>query len=96
MIINVVPDNLENVFDGFKLKGDITIIDPVGNRLIEKKKMGWDEDKKRLIFAWNVKNANGRYVGSGMYLCLIDIEENSDGPDNSGIKETKKHILGVK
>ncbi len=95
MIINVVPDNINNVFEKFRLKGTVTILDPVGNRIIEKKKMGWDGKKKRLIFAWNLKNINGRYVGSGMYLSLIEIEEISDASENSGLKEIKKLMIGV-
>lgn len=96
MIINVVPDDKSNVYEGFKLKGELTIIDAVGNLVIEKKEMGWDEANKRLIFVWNVKNSNGRYVGSGMYLCLIDIEEISTGPDHSGVNEVKRVMIGVK
>ena len=96
MIINVVPDDLENVHEGFSLKGHITILDAVGNIIIEKKKMGWHDEKKRLIFAWSLKNSNGRYVGSGMYLCLIEIEETTTGPENSGLKEMKRLMVGVK
>jgi hypothetical protein len=96
MIINVVPDNLDNVFEEFKLKGEITILDPVGNRVIEKRNMGWDEEKKRLIFVWNLKNSNGRAVGTGMYVCLFEIEETTEGVANTGLKETKKLIVGVK
>lgn len=96
MIINVVPDNLENVFENFKLKGAISILDPLGNRIIENKKMGWDNEKKRLIYVWNLKNRNGRYVGSSMYVSLIEIEETTDGAENSGLTDVKKLLLGVK
>ncbi len=96
MIINVVPDHHENVFESFELKGNVTILDPVGNKLIEKIKMGWDDEKKRLIFVWNVKNINGRYVGPGMYLSLIEIEETTEGLENSGLKAMKKLMIGVK
>lgn len=95
MIINVVPDEKDNVYKGFKLSGELIILDPVGNRVVEKKEMGWDDNNKRLIWAWNLKNMNRRYVGSGMYLCLIEIEETTVGSNNKGLKETKKILLGV-
>ncbi len=96
MIINIVPDDYTNVFKEFRLKGTLTILDPVGNRLIEKKRMGWDDVRKRLIFAWNVKNSNGRYVGPGMYVCLFEVEEITEGAVNTHLKEVMKLIVGVK
>ncbi len=96
MVINVVPDRLENVFAAFRCKGELSILDAVGNRVIESRKMGWDEKNKRLIFVWNLKNSNNRYVGSGMYVCLIEIEETTKSSENSGLKEVKKILVGVK
>ncbi len=96
MIINVVPDNVDNVFDNFELQGEIVILDAVGNRVIDKKTMAWDKEKKRLIWAWSVKNRFGRYVGSGMYLCIIELKEITKGSENSGYSETRKLLIGVK
>jgi hypothetical protein len=96
MIINLIPDDRENLFDTFEAEGSITILDPLGNTLIENKRMAWDNTKKRIVFAWSVKNRNGRYVGPGMYLCLFDIEETTKGPEHSGFNEKKRVMVGVK
>ncbi len=96
MIINVVPDNVDNVFEAFQASGTITILDPIGNTIIKDKPMAWDDSKKRLIFVWNLKNSNSRIVGSGMYLCLFDIQETTAEPDNSGYAQKMKLMVGVK
>ncbi len=95
MIIMVSPDNEENVFDGFKLQAQVTILDALGNKVVSGKEMGWDASRKRLVWVWNLKNHNGRFIGSSAYVCLIDIQEISQGPDRLGINETKKIVLGV-
>lgn len=95
MLIQVVPDKLENVFDSFKLKGFISIIDPLGNNLIMKKKMAWYDEKKSLIFAWNLKNENTRLVENSPYLCLIEIEETTDSAENTRLKEVKKLLVDI-
>ncbi len=96
MMINVVPDNVKNVFESFSLQGRLTILDAVGNKVIDGSDMAWDDDNKRLIWAWSVKNRNGRYVGRGMYLCVIEFEETTKGSENTGLKGTKKILLGVR
>ncbi len=96
MIITVVPDNLENVFKEFQASGTITILDAVGNTIIKNKPMAWDEPKKRLVFAWSLMNTNNRVVGSGMYVCLFDIQETTAEPDHSGYSKKMRLMLGVK
>jgi len=42
------------------------------------------------VFVWDGTNLNERYVGTGSYLAIVDIE------DNKGNKETRKLKIGVK
>jgi hypothetical protein len=98
MIIKVVPDprNIGKYIPDLKAKGTLTILDAVGNTLVLKEKLAWWDDHKSLVWVWNLKNSNGRIVGPGMYVCLFDIEETTVGAENTGIKVTKRLLVGVK
>ena len=98
MIISVTPDNVDIVLKDFTLRGHLTIYDAVGNQVRKRRRMGWDEQHKSLVYVWNAKNENLRSVGSAMYLCLIEIEEITPSLNyqDGGPKQTKKILVGVK
>jgi hypothetical protein len=98
MIIMVTPDDTLFLLPDFRLKGDLTIYDAVGNQVVPSRKMVWDNEHKVLVWIWNGKNQNGRAVGAGMYLVLIEIEETTPSlyPNGGGSKQVKRHFVGVK
>ncbi|MFC1476459.1 hypothetical protein ACFL5S_00685 [Fibrobacterota bacterium] len=100
MLIMVVPDpdNIGKFLPDFELKGDISIFDPVGNQVIARSRMGWWDEKKYLVWAWNMKNENDRTVGSGAYAAVMEVEDvtKSLGYQNGGPKQVKKTLVGVR
>lgn len=100
MIIMVVPDpdNIGDFLPDFALKGDISIFDPVGNQVTARSKMAWWDEKKCLVWVWNLKNQNDRTVGSGAYVAVMEIEDITEslGYQNGGPKQVKKTYVGVR
>jgi len=100
MIIMVVsdPDNIGQFIPDLKIRGTLTMLDAVGNTLVLKANLAWWDQRKSLVWVWNLKNRNGRVVGSGMYVCLFEIEDitPSLGYDNRPQKQVKKITIGVK
>jgi len=70
----------------------------VGNTLVLKEKLAWWDEHKSLVWVWNLKNRNGRFVGPGMYVCLFEIEDITEslGYHNNPYKQVKKITIGVK
>jgi hypothetical protein len=100
MIIMVVPDpkNIGQYIPDLAVKGTLTILDALGNTLVKKEKLAWWDQRKSLVWVWNLKNRSGRVVGSGMYECLFEIEDitKSLNYDNHPKKQVKKLMIGVK
>ncbi len=67
-------------------EASIKILDAVGN-VIRSERFYAGEDY--LKFAWDGRNANGRYVGQGTYLLLVDFTVN-------GVSGNEKMKIGVK
>ncbi len=87
MVIVVEPDC--NICHTYPLKGTVSIYDVVQNPVIQKKAMVFHNETKRLYFVWDGRNYNGRKVGTGTYLAVINVS----GPDR---KFSSKINIGVK
>jgi hypothetical protein len=99
MIIMAVPDpeNIGQFIQDLKMQGTITILDAVGNTLVLKQRLAWWEERKSLVYVWNLKNRNGRLVGPGMYVCLFEIDDITKLPgEQRPEKLVKKITIGVK
>lgn len=87
MVIVVEPDR--NISHFYPLKGTVSIYDVVQNPVIQKKNMVFHSETNRLYFVWDGRNYNGRKVGTGTYLAVINVS----GPDK---KYSKRINIGVK
>jgi hypothetical protein len=56
-------------------EGELTIYDGVGNVVIDRTQLLYDRELNSLIYVWDGKNSNGRYVGSGSYLGVVTVTE---------------------
>ncbi len=99
MLIMVVPDpeNIGQFLPDMELKGFLSVYDAVGNQVVARSKMAWWDEKKSLVYVWNVRNHNNRTVGAAMYAAVIEIENitKSLGYQNGGEKQVKKIFVGV-
>ena len=94
MVIQIKPDSTYILDDvNLKLEGTINIFDAVGNRLVEDLKMLYMPEWKSLIFVWNAKNNNGRYVGSGSYLAVAEYKIIVNGKVK--LSEQKRKLVSV-
>ncbi len=97
MILQVIPDDIELLLEDFELEGYISILDAVGNHVIKEKKMAFDKKTKSLLYVWNGRNSNGRYVGKGAYLAVFKIIPYPEGKDGEKSPvQFKKILIGVK
>lgn len=96
MIIQVIPDSIQNLDPRFEMEGVLAIYDAVGNQIIGDKEMV--KYNKTLLFIWNGQNANNRNVGMGTYLAVCSITSYPLGPgDGKPVdKYVKRRLLGVK
>jgi hypothetical protein len=95
MIIQVIPDPIDNLDPKFDLEGEISIYDAVGNQIIGGKTMR--RFNNTLIYLWNGRNTNNRKVGRGTYLAVCSVTIYPQGRDVSDVREEIKRImLGVK
>jgi hypothetical protein len=95
MIIQVIPDPIDNLDPKFDLEGKIAIYDAVGNQIIGGKAMR--KFNNTLIYLWNGRNTNNRKVGRGTYLAVCSITIYPQGRDVSDVrKEEMRIMLGVK
>ena len=100
MLIMVVPypNNIGEFLPDLELEGKISVFDAVGNQVVARSEMAWWNEKKSLVYVWNVKNENSRTVGPGVYLSIIELEDITEslGYQNGGPKEVKKLFIGVR
>ena len=99
MLIMALPDpeNIGKFMPDIEVEGHISIFDPVGNQVVSRSRMAWWHETKRLLYVWNVKNNNGRTVGLGSYLAVIEIEDITPSLTDQNVKKksAKKILLGV-
>lgn len=88
MVIVVEPDRA--ISHTYPLQGTVSIYDVVQNPVIQKKTMVFHNETNRLYFVWDGRNYNGRKVGTGTYLAVINVS----GPDKR--KFSSKINIGVK
>ncbi len=88
MVIIVEPDR--PISHKYPLRGTVSIYDVAQNPVIQKKTMVFHSETNRLYFVWDGRNYNGRKVGTGTYLAVI----NASGPDKR--KFSSKINIGVK
>ena len=70
-LLPAVKQDLENG----KVRATITILDAVGNVVINKKEMLIDQTNVRLFFIWDGKTGSGTFVAPGTYLARINVED---------------------
>ncbi|MCL1947421.1 MAG: hypothetical protein FWF51_09800 [Chitinivibrionia bacterium] len=73
-----------------ELSGNITILDALGNTIVEDKEFSQGKDGV-LIWTWNGKNKHGRTVGAGTYQALISV---TDKTENYTVLYSRK--IGIK
>lgn len=88
VVIRVDPDR--RVRKDLLLRGRVSIYDVVKNSVIENHDMVFDPTSQRLYLAWDGRNRNGRLVGTGTYLAVLEIT------DGSEFKERHSVRIGVK
>lgn len=97
--IIVYPINKLSLNDNDIINGTITIIDHVGNIIIQDRLLEYDKANKKAMLKWNGKNDAGRKVGSGIYplFAIIDpIEKgNITGDFNNSTLISKQEIKGT-
>lgn len=95
MIIQIKPDSSYILDDvNLRLEGTIDIFDAVGNRLVEDLDMIYVPQWKSLLFIWNAKNKNSRYVGSGSYLAVASYKIIVN--NKVKVEEQKRKLVSVK
>jgi hypothetical protein len=82
---------VEQELAGGKIKGTITILDAVGNMVIDKKDLEADNPACKLYWIWDGKTKKGSWAAPGTYLARIEIDDNKNNK-----KEHIKMYLGVK
>lgn len=70
-LLRAVEQDLQNG----KVRATITILDAVGNVIVNKKEMDIDQTNVRLFFIWDGKTGSGTFVAPGTYLARINVED---------------------
>jgi hypothetical protein len=91
VMIDVKDEHKTRLGPDYSLEGLIWIFDVVNNQIVTERRMGFDEaDTKRLYYVWDGRNDSGRDVGTGTYLAIVKVT------DDTGFKWTEEIRLGVK
>ncbi len=100
MIIMLEPDVLENAPDVQGYAATLSLYDGVGNTILRDVDMAYIGKTKSLVYLWDGRNKQGRYVGPGGYLATtaIDYLDGSSRQVDYQKKndEVRKLVVGVK
>jgi flagellar hook assembly protein FlgD len=72
------------------LSGRISVLDQLGNKLVDDEKFESSSDGTTLIWTWDGRNRNGRTVGAGTYQAIISVA-NENGNSKAYIRK-----IGIK
>jgi hypothetical protein len=67
----------------------ISIYDQVGNAVLKDEKCVSTSENGKLLYLWNGVNKNGRYVGEGTYLAVVNIKV------SNGVSQNIKTKIGI-
>ena len=100
MVIMLEPDVLENTPDDQGYTATLSLYDGVGNTILRDEEMAYVEKIKSLVYIWDGKNVQGRYVGPGGYLATTAIEYLNGGSRQVDYQnktdEVRKLVVGVR
>ncbi len=74
MIIMLEPDVLENAPEDQGYAATLSLYDGVGNTILRDEDMAYVKKIKSLVYLWDGRNMQGRYVGPGGYLAYTTID----------------------
>ncbi|MBD3239098.1 MAG: hypothetical protein GF331_00825 [Chitinivibrionales bacterium] len=63
--------------DGTQGQATVTILDVVGNVVVDEQKCRYIESSGAFVYVWNGTNRQGRQVGIGTYLALVTVKTNT-------------------
>lgn len=94
MIIMLSPYGFVN--EEITITGDATFFDPLGNVLVDKTPLVYNKNltKQAWYCLWEAVNSNKRKIGSGTYLCIINVTVEKDGE----VSDKKRYpvFIGIK
>lgn len=93
MLIQVVPNNYKKLYDDFLLEGTLSIYDALGNIVIKDKKMEYYKKKKRLVYIWNCRNSNKRFVEGNSYCIIFNVIPTIGGPSTQKEKNYSLKLM---
>ena len=88
IVIKVSP--LARVTTMPELSGNVEIMDALGSKIFKGNLVKGTGNTSNLYLAWDGTNKRGRYVGTGVYIAIISVE------DKDGYKKTQLCKIGVK
>ena len=71
------------------VSANISIYDQVGNALLKNEQCVSISEDGRLLYIWNGVNKNGRYVGEGTYVAVVNVKV------SNGVSQTIKTKIGI-
>ncbi|MBN1981826.1 MAG: VWA domain-containing protein [Chitinivibrionales bacterium] len=93
MFITLEPQPEEIGSQGVNLQARLTLLDALGNRVIDNKKMA-PTTKNRLLYLWDGGNEQSRTVGRGAYKAIVTVDHYLQ---NSFVRtQTLTTMVGVK
>jgi len=80
MVIAAVPTSIDSVTSQDSCwANNLTILDPLGNVVRSDLEMAYDKSTGNLLYLWDGKNSNGRFVGSSSYVARVVINPMFNG-----------------
>lgn len=93
--IVLIVEPVSKIAGYVNIQGTAVLYDAVG-KFVKKLTGKPVKTGKGLWFVWNGENKKGKLVGTGTYLAIITITQNSTPNDNQKLETTIKHKIGVK